>query len=118
MLVKATGGISREVGGLCALEAGAEVCGNSLVRTIGGCSNVEIAFWPDSKTALPHAADEVSNDPPTECIELAVELLRGRGCDVWEPFLGRLKSGRLAVVDRLSKDSREPGVGTMMPFAV
>lgn len=43
MLVKATGGISRAVGGLCALDAGAEVCGMSPVRTIGGWRRVDIA---------------------------------------------------------------------------
>ena len=31
------------VGGLCALEAGADVCGIKPVRTIGGCRSVEIA---------------------------------------------------------------------------
>ena len=38
-----TGGISRAVGGLCALEAGAEVWGTRPVRTIGGCRRVDIA---------------------------------------------------------------------------
>jgi hypothetical protein len=77
MFVKVTGGMSRAVGGLCAAEAGAWVCGNSPVRTIGGCSKADIAFCPDSnKALLPHVPDDVSRDPPTECIELAVEVRR------------------------------------------
>ena len=35
--------MSRVVGALCRLEAGANVCGRSPVRTIGGCRRVEIA---------------------------------------------------------------------------
>lgn len=41
--MRATGGMSREVGGLCALDAGAEVWGIRPVRTMGGWSRVEIA---------------------------------------------------------------------------
>lgn len=44
MFVRVTGGISRAVGGLWALEAGADVCGIRPVRTIGGCSRVDIAI--------------------------------------------------------------------------
>ena len=43
MFVSVTGGMSFAVGGLCALEAGADVCAINPVRTIGGCNNVEIA---------------------------------------------------------------------------
>ena len=82
-----TGGISRAVGGLCALDAGAEVCGMRPVRTIGGWRRVEIAtacqlmdgavrletlpFCPDSFN--PCQCVDVSNEPPIECIELAVD---------------------------------------------
>jgi hypothetical protein len=45
MFVRATGGMSRAVGGLCALEAGAEVWGSNPVRTMGGCRRVEMARW-------------------------------------------------------------------------
>lgn len=51
MFVRVTGGISLAVGGLCALEAGAETWGRRPVRTMGGCSNVEIATF----TQLEHA---------------------------------------------------------------
>lgn len=70
-----TGGMSRAVGGLWALEAGGAVCGRRPVRTMGGCSSVEMAFWPDSKTAFGQLA-AASNDPPTEWMELAVDPLR------------------------------------------
>jgi hypothetical protein len=43
IFVRATGGISRAVGGLCALDGGAEVCGINPVLTIGGCKSVDIA---------------------------------------------------------------------------
>jgi hypothetical protein len=43
IFVRVTGGISRAVGGLCALDAGAEVCGINPVLTIGGCRSVDIA---------------------------------------------------------------------------
>jgi hypothetical protein len=43
IFVRATGGMSRAVGGLCALDAGAEVWGMRPVRTIGGWRRVEIA---------------------------------------------------------------------------
>lgn len=101
MFVSVTGGMSFEVGGLCALEAGAEVWGISPVRTIGGCNRVEIArlvsfwakqifyaylvpFWPYSLT--PCECKAVSNVPPIECIELAVESRRG-WCLLLEPDL-------------------------------
>jgi hypothetical protein len=42
---------------------------------MGGCSSVEMAFWPDSETALTQLAD-VSNEPPMEWMELAVDPLR------------------------------------------
>ena len=87
IFVRVTGGISRAVGGLCALDAGAEVCGINPVLTIGGCRSVDIArscqlpknqeqswilpFWPDSLS--PCQFDAVSSVPPIECIELAVE---------------------------------------------
>ena len=70
------------------LDAGAEVCGRSPVRTIGGCSRVEIAvevqlanissctdhlrgipFWPDSPTDSDQLLDEISKAPPTEEID-------------------------------------------------
>jgi hypothetical protein len=43
-LVSATGGMSRLVGGLWALEAGGAEWGRRPVLTIGGCSRVEMAF--------------------------------------------------------------------------
>lgn len=43
ILVRVTGGISRAVGGLCALDDGAEVCGMSPVRTMGGWRRVDMA---------------------------------------------------------------------------
>jgi hypothetical protein len=43
IFVSVTGGISRGVGGLCALDAGADVWGIRPVRTIGGCRSVDIA---------------------------------------------------------------------------
>lgn len=71
-----TGGMSRAVGGLWVLDVGGAVCGTSPVRTIGGCSNVEIAFCPVSSTASAQLPDDVSNDPPMEWMELAVEPRR------------------------------------------
>jgi hypothetical protein len=44
IFVRATGGMSRAVGGLCALDAGAEVWGMRPVRTIGGWRSVDIAM--------------------------------------------------------------------------
>ena len=67
--------MSRAVGGLCALEAGGAVCGRRPVLTIGGWSSVEIAFWPDSKTALDEFP-QLSSVPPIEWMELAVDPLR------------------------------------------
>lgn len=66
MLVKVTGGMSRVVGARYP-EAAAEaaVCGTSPVRTIGGCSNVDIAFWLVSRTALPLRVG-MSKLPPIE----------------------------------------------------
>lgn len=66
ILERVTGGMSFAVGGLWALEAGADVCGTSPVRIIGGWRRVEIAFWPDSKTALDQLVEEVSRAPPIE----------------------------------------------------
>jgi hypothetical protein len=43
MFVSVTGGISLVLGGLCAEEAGADVCGRRPVLTMGGCSSVEMA---------------------------------------------------------------------------
>jgi len=43
MLVRATGGMSRVVGALCAADAGNDVCGRRPVRTIGGWSRVDMA---------------------------------------------------------------------------
>jgi hypothetical protein len=43
IFVRVTGGMSRAVGGLCALDAGAEVCGIKPVRTMGGCRRVDMA---------------------------------------------------------------------------
>ena len=101
MLVSATGGMSFAVGGLCALDAGAEVCGRSPVRTIGGCKRVDIAaqtlelihdlrkrwlvpFCPDSSTELAQLPEAVSRDPPTEWMELAVDPLLALACDTDE----------------------------------
>jgi hypothetical protein len=75
------------------LEVGAEVCGRWPVRTIGGWSRVEIAinpishwhgahdneyipFCPDSLTECVQLLLVVSNAPPIEVIELAVEPRR------------------------------------------
>ena len=44
IFVSVTGGMSFAVGGLWALEAGADIWGRSPVRTIGGCNSVEIAM--------------------------------------------------------------------------
>jgi hypothetical protein len=44
MLVSVTGGISLVLGGLCAEDAGAEVCGSKPVLTIGGWRSVEMAI--------------------------------------------------------------------------
>jgi hypothetical protein len=43
ILVNVTGGISFAVGGLCALDAGADVCGRRPVRTIGAWRRVDMA---------------------------------------------------------------------------
>lgn len=65
------------------MEAGAEVWGSRPVRTMGGWSRVEMAFWPDSRTASPQVPLELSREPPMECMELAVESRRG-----WNGRLG------------------------------
>lgn len=68
MFVKVTGGISRVVGALNpAAAADACVCGNSPVRTIGGWSRVEMAFWLVSRTVDPRRW--MSREPPIELIE-------------------------------------------------
>jgi hypothetical protein len=41
------------------------VWGRRPVLTMGGCSRVEMAFWPDSKTAL-DVWPQVSREPPIE----------------------------------------------------
>lgn len=91
-----TGGMSRVEGGLCVAEAGAEVCAMSPVRTIGGCKSVEIAlrnqlakpriicllkkdqlpFLPVSITVPSFDCDEISRDPPTELVVLAIDSRR------------------------------------------
>lgn len=47
--------MSLAVGGLWALEAGAEVWGRRPVRTIGGCSSVDIAVAVSGKRLLCHS---------------------------------------------------------------
>lgn len=66
MLLKVTGGMSLVVGALNpAADAVACVCGRSPVRTIGGCSNEEIALWLASRTVLPRLL-LMSRAPPME----------------------------------------------------
>lgn len=66
MLVKVTGGMSRVVGARYpAAPAEAFVCGTSPVRTMGGCSSVEMAFWLVSRTLLPRRVG-MSKLPPIE----------------------------------------------------
>lgn len=63
--MRATGAISLAVGGLCALEAGAEVCGSRPVRTIGGCNNVEMAVMVSHRgenKACPYHSDPTRSD--------------------------------------------------------
>lgn len=82
MLVSVTGGISRAVGGLWALEGGTEVWGTRPVRTMGGCRRVDMAMhvsdYPRSDalnvpfrlvSCTPCQLNEVSSVPPTECVE-------------------------------------------------
>lgn len=83
---------------------GAEVWGKSPVRTIGGCSSVEMAatasvefiqvsrrrenspFCEDSATVLAHVPGDESRAPPIECMELAKDPRRGWSVEV-EPCL-------------------------------
>lgn len=79
MLLKVTGGMSFVVGGLKpATDADAWVCGSNPVRTMGGCSRVEIALWLVSRTELPRL-DLVSKVPPIEPIEAMLAALPLRG---------------------------------------
>jgi hypothetical protein len=79
MLLKVTGGMSLVVGGLKpAADADACVCGSSPVRTMGGCSRVEMALWLVSQTELPRL-DLVSKVPPIEPIEAMLAALPLRG---------------------------------------
>ena len=76
MLVRVTGGMSLDEGGLWALEADAAVCGTRPVRTMGGWSRVEMAFCPDSLMEARRSGREVFRMPPMEPVELAVEVRR------------------------------------------
>lgn len=134
MFVRVTGGMSRAVGGLCALDAGAEVWGTKPVRTIGGWRSVDMAtdmlassqcrgayntpFCPDSNTVSPQFP--WSNAPPTECIEPAVEGLREltEPCllPVWKGKSGRCVCGEVGD-ERLSMDLRAPGFEYMVDLA-
>jgi hypothetical protein len=49
------------VGGLWVLEGGAIVWGCKPVRTIGGWSRVEMAFWPVSRTACDQVLEDESS---------------------------------------------------------
>ena len=79
MLLKVTGGMSLVVGGLKpAADADASVCGSSPVRTMVGCSRVEMALWLVPQTELPRL-DLVSKVPPIEPIEAMLAALPLRG---------------------------------------
>lgn len=77
MFVSVTGGMSLVDGGRWPEVAVAVVCGTMPVLMIGGVSSVEMALLLCSLTAPMVLLKPLSSEPPTECIEDAVEPRRG-----------------------------------------
>jgi hypothetical protein len=113
-----TGGMSLVVGALKpAAAAEAWVCGSNPVRTMGGCSKVEMALWPASRTELPRR-DLVSRAPPIEPMDAMLAVLPllgwyllfddGRLADSWLGK-GKAETDRGEDGELLSMDMRGEG---------